>query len=141
MSNYEYNPLKGVREHTEDNNAGFIRVPCPKEYKWEMQDLSSNGAGRTEDNKMQKQRSGQLEKITVKWKNLTTAEVSLILRAFNPEYVDVIYLSPFDGEEHTAEFYVGDRSVPVLNTKRRRWESLGFTLTARYAEVKEVKNV
>lgn len=138
MSNYEYSPLKGVREHTTEKGKPFTRLPVPSEYKWEMQDLSSNGAGRTEDNVMQKQRSGQLEKLTVKWKSLTTAQVSLILQAFNPEYVDVIYLSPFDGEEHTDEFYVGDRSAPILNSKRGRWESLSFTLTARRAEVKNV---
>lgn len=138
MSNYEYSPLKGVRKHTAEKGKPFTRLPVPSEYKWEMQDLSSNGAGRTEDNVMQKQRSGQLEKLTVKWKSLTTAQVSLILQAFNPEYVDVMYLSPFDGEEHTAEFYVGDRSAPILNSKRGRWESLSFTLTARRAEVKNV---
>lgn len=133
---YEYNPIRGVRES--GNNGEFIKVPPPNKFEWGLQDLSQEGAGRTEDNVMHKMRSGQLVKITLAWNNVRTPNAAAILQGFNPEYIEVMYLSPFHGKYVTATFYVGDRKSILFNSKRGVWEQISFAITEKEAPVKSV---
>ncbi len=135
---YYHNPIQGVRAHDENNATDFEQIPAPKKYRWSLQDLSANGAGRTENNVMHKKRSGQVVKLDVEWHNLTTEQISTILRAFNHEYLDLIYLDPYAGTYKTACFYIGDRQAPLFNSKRGVWESLSFPIISRDAEVNNV---
>ena len=96
------NPIKYV-----DNQA----VKCPSSFTYRLQDVSAPGAGRTEDTQMQKMRIAQKVKIDLAWNACTTAEVSAILQAFNPEYIEVEYLDPYANGWTTKTFYVGDRTV------------------------------
>ena len=117
----EYNPIKTV-----DGAA----IKCPSGYTWGLQDISSSDAGRTEDGKMHKNRIGQVVKLELAWNNIKTAEVSTILKAFNPEYITVCYLDAMQGEYITSEFYVGDRSSPAYNTALGVW-SISFNIVER----------
>lgn len=134
----QYNPIQGVRPHDESGAAPFTTIPVPSTFQWELQDLSENGAGRTEDNVMVKKRSGQLVKVTLTWKLVSAEDAAKILQAFNPEYFDVKYLSPFHGKVVTAEFYAGDRKAIPFNTKRGVWNSISFSITERRADLKDV---
>lgn len=123
MATYsELNPIRSV-----DGKA----VKCPSSYLWKLEDVSAFDAGRTEDTVMDKMRIGQIVGIELSWSYLTTEEVSAILTAFNPEYITVTYLDALKGNFETAEFYVGNRSSPLYNTKIGRWESVSFNLIKR----------
>jgi hypothetical protein len=96
-----------------------------------LEDISSSDAGRTEDTKMDKMRIGQVVGIELSWKNLTTEEVSAILKAFNPEYIMVEYLDALEGDYVESEFYVGNRSAPLYNASLRVWSNVSFNLIER----------
>lgn len=111
--------------------VGGSAVACPSVYVWSLQDVSAADSGRTEDTKMQKNRIGQCVKIELAWNNISTATASAILRAFNPEYINVCYLDPMQGTYVTSQFYVGDRSAPMYNAKLGLWSSVSFSIIER----------
>lgn len=117
-----YNPLKYV---------GGSTVKCPSKYVYKLQDVSQSNAGRTDDGKMHKLRIGQCVKLELEWPYVTTAELAVILTAFNPEYISVEYLDGLTGAYQTKEFYVGDRSAPAYNTKMGLWENVAFNIIER----------
>ena len=110
-------------------------VKCPQKYQWDLEDVSKADAGRTEDGTMEKGRIGQVVKLSLSWGPLTTAEISQILQAFNPEYINVAYLDPQKGDYTEAEFYVGNRSTPLYNSALGLWSNLSFNLIRRKAEM------
>ena len=119
---HEYNPIRSVDGHS---------VKCPSAYTWKLEDISSSDAGRTEDTKMDKMRIGQVVGLELSWKNLTTEEVSAILKAFNPEYIMVSYLDAMEGTYVESEFYVGNRSAPLYNAAKGLWSNVSFNLIER----------
>ena len=118
----EKNPIRSVDGHS---------VKCPSAYTWKLEDISSSDAGRTEDTKMDKMRIGQVVGLELSWKNLTTEEVSAILKAFNPEYIMVSYLDAMEGTYVESEFYVGNRSAPLYNAAKGLWSNVSFNLIER----------
>lgn len=123
MATYsEFNPIRSV-----DGKA----IKCPSSYVYKLEDISASDAGRTEDTKMDKMRIGQLVGIELSWVYLTNQEISELLTAFNPEYISVVYLDAMQGDYVTSEFYVGNRSAPLYNTRLGLWESVSFNLIER----------
>lgn len=120
----QYNPIRSV-------DGQYLK--CPSSYQWRLQDISASDAGRTEDNKMDKKRLGQCVKLELEWKYTTIKEAASILKAFNPEYINVTYLDAMAGEWKTSEFYVGDRAVPMYNSRMNRWEGISFNIIERAA--------
>ena len=120
----QYNPIRGV-------DGQYLK--CPSSYQWRLQDISASDAGRTEDNKMDKKRLGQCVKLELEWKYTTIKEAAAILKAFNPEYINVTYLDAMAGDWKTSEFYVGDRAVPMYNSRMNRWEGISFNIIERAA--------
>ena len=107
------------------------RSEVKEEFTWKLEDISSSDAGRTEDTKMDKMRIGQVVGLELSWKNLTTEEVSAILKAFNPEYIMVSYLDAMEGTYVESEFYVGNRSAPLYNAAKGLWSNVSFNLIER----------
>lgn len=122
MASTEYNPIKSV-----DGTS----VKCPSGFKWSLSDISASDAGRTEDTVMDKKRVGQCVKLELEWQNITTSEASTILKLFNPEYIDICYLDAMQGKYVTSEFYVGDRSAPMYNTRLGVWSNVSFNVIER----------
>lgn len=118
----ELNPIRSV-----DGKS----IRCPSSYLWKLQDVSAADSGRTEDTVMHKNRIGQCVAIELAWQNIPTADVSALLQAFNPEYIQVCYLDAMQGKYVTSEFYVGDRSAPMYNSRLGLWSSLAFNLIER----------
>ncbi len=123
MANTELNPIKSV------DGAELPR--SPSSYTWKLEDVSASDAGRTEDTVMHKKRIGQVIGIELAWQNITTAEVSAILRAFNPEYITVCYLDAMQGGYITSDFYVGNRSAPMYSAVKGLWSNVSFNLIER----------
>lgn len=109
----------------------------PSQMAWGLQDISAADAGRVQDagNTMYKMRTSQKRKLQLTWNLPTAAQVSEILRAFNPEYVYVRYWDPMDNNWNIRQFYVGDRSAPFqwfsLPKKGTRYSTLSFDIIER----------
>jgi hypothetical protein len=108
--------------------------PDPQSLTWGLQDISSSDAGRTlaAGNPMYKMRTSQKRKLQITWVMLTDAQISTILKAFNPEYFYVRYWDAMDGQFITRRFYAGDRTAPVkwfqLKKKGTRFATLSFDI-------------
>lgn len=118
----KYNPIKSV-----DGKP----VKCPSSFKWSINDISQSDAGRTEDTVMDKKRIGQCVKLEFEWQNISTSDASDILTKFNPEYVNICYLDPMKGTYVTSEFYMGDRSAPLYNSRKGIWSNVAFNAIER----------
>lgn len=116
------NPIRSV---------GSVSVPCPSGYQWKLEDMSKADAGRTEDGVMDKGRIGQIIGLELEWRYVSTETASQILNAFNPEYINVTYLDPLQGDFVTKEFYVGNRSAPLYNSEMGLWENISFNIISR----------
>jgi len=106
MPNQAYNPIQSV---------DGVAVPCPSKYDWKLSDVSDGDAGRTEDALMHKMEVAQKVHIELEWKNILDGPASAILRAFNPEYIQVNYYDYKAMGFQTKTFYVGDRQVTTYS--------------------------
>lgn len=118
----QYNPIRSV-----DGRA----VICPSSYQWKLEDISASDAGRTEDTTMHKNRIGQVVGLELVWNNVSIEDAAELLQAFNPEYINVTYLDAMEGKYITSEFYVGNRSAPLYNSRLGKWNKISFNLIKR----------
>lgn len=129
MASYnEYNPIEKVAPYNGNTLGSYVYVPVPSKYQYDLQDVSSPDAGRSEDGTMWKLRITQKVKIELAWSNLQTAQVAEVLNAFNAEYISVTYLDAKSGSFQTKKFYVGDRTSPLYNSKLGVWENVSFNI-------------
>lgn len=97
-----------VKPHgTPGQGEGF----SPSGWSWGLQDVSAAESGRTDDTEMHKNRVGQKRKIGLSWNGTDKVETGRILRAFNPEYVDVYYEDDMDVQWEWRTFYIDRKSV------------------------------
>lgn len=110
-----------------------VEIPCPSTFEWGLQDVSDPDAGRTLDTVMHKNRVGQKRKLGIGYNNPDKDTVSQVLKAVNPEYIQVNYEDAMSGEMETRTFYVGDRSAPMKYwyVGNQRYASLSFELIER----------
>ena len=110
-----------------------VEMPCPSSWDWGLQDVSLGESGRTDDAIMHKNRVAQKRKIAIGFNGLSMSDVATILQAVNPEYIDVYYYDPMDGEFETRSFYVSDRSAPFKTfwVGNKRVERLSFDIIER----------
>lgn len=110
-----------------------IAIKTPSTFSWGLQDISSPSAGRTHDAVMHKNRIAQKRKIDLVWAMPTPEEIHAILVAFNPEYINVTYYDPLDGETVTRTFYTGDKTaaVKIWTVDNKRYESVSFNIIER----------
>ena len=110
-----------------------VEMPCPSSFQWGLQDISASESGRTDDSLMHKNRVAQKRKISLGWNGLLWADTSKILKAVNPEYIQVTYPDMMSGKYETRTFYVGDRSAPVKCwwVGNKRMEVLSFDIIER----------
>lgn len=120
-----YNALNPIR------TVDGAYVPVPSKYKYSLQDVSEPDAGRDEAGYMHKLRIVQKVKLELEWVGKKDAEVSEILTAFNPEYLQITYKDAKSGTYLTKTFYVGDRSAPMYNSKLDIWENVAFNVIER----------
>lgn len=95
--------------------------------------MSDSDAGRTEDFVMNKKRKGQIIKIELSWNNVSIEDASKILKAFNPQYIQICYLDAKAGTWVTSEFYVGNRIAPLYNSAQGLWTRISFNIIQRNA--------
>lgn len=83
-------------------------------YKFEINDISSSGSGRTLSGKMMKERVARKRKLSCQWPPLTLDDASKLLKAANGVYMDVRYYDVENGRYETREFYTGDKSAGIM---------------------------
>lgn len=105
-------------------------MPCPAVFNWGLNDVSAAESGRTDDTIMHKNRVGQKRKIELQWNCLDPEDTKRILQAFNPEYIQVTYYDPMDGDFETRTFYTGDKEAPLKfwYVGNQIFESLSFNI-------------
>lgn len=90
-----------------------VALRDPSVMQWSLQRVSSPDAGRTLDAVMHVEQVAQKRKLELAWNNITAAEAAKIIKAANPEYIQVRYFDYLDNRYETRKFYTGDRQIPV----------------------------
>ena len=117
----QFNPIHSVGTVT--------TLPSPSSYQWQESDISGENAGRTADGKMHKMLIGTKVHLNLEWSYVSIADASAILSAFTQtEYFNVNYLDAKSGTYLTKTFYVGDRTVPLYNSRLGLWTNIGFNI-------------
>ena len=112
---------------------GGVAVKTPSSFSVGINDISAPDSGRDLNGLMHKGKIGEKRTIALAWNNLTFAEMSTIVNAFQAnEYFSVKYYDPTNPTTQlTKTFYVGDRSAPMYNYSLGLWESLTFNIIER----------
>lgn len=110
-----------------------VDMPNPSKLNWSLQDVSAGESGRDDAGYMFKSRVTQKRKIELEWSAVSPSDASKILKAFNPEYVNVRYFDPMENSWLIKNFYVGDRSVPVKiwSVNQKIFETVSFDIIER----------
>ena len=108
-------------------------LKSPSGFSWGLQDVSDSDSGRTTDGKMHKNRIAQKRKLSLEWQGLTPEEESEILKAVNPEYIDVEYPDAMENSNLTKTFYAGDRTAPmkIWTISNKIYSLLSFDIIER----------
>lgn len=120
------------------NNRNMIMVDgvwikSPSSLTYGLKDISASDSGRTDDTIMHKNRVGQKVTLDLSWSGPTPEEASEILKAFDPEYIEVTYHDPKENKMVTKTFYSGDKKAPVKiwTVNQKRYESISFNIIER----------
>ena len=120
------------------NNRNMIMVDVvwiksPSSLTYGLKDISASDSGRTDDTIMHKNRVGQKVTLDLSWSGPTPEEASEILKAFDPEYIEVTYHDPKENKMVTKTFYSGDKKAPVKiwTVNQKRYESISFNIIER----------
>lgn len=103
--------------------------------KWQRQDMDGENTGRSLDNGLLfRDRIATKVRLDVTCKLLTTAQVSRVLQAIQPEFVTVQYTDPQEGSVVTKRMY--SNNIPVSYCLKKPngeelWTGLEFPLIER----------
>ena len=105
-----------------------VKVPTPQTYGWSIEDLDSEeGTGRNNaTGEMFRDRVSTKRKLSFTWPPLSTAETSRLLKALEPEFIEVTYFDAREGGELTKTFYAGPQSANCGH--RARWLGISANL-------------
>lgn len=117
-------------------STGVSPVPVPSKMTINLQDVDAATTTRTADGSIHRDRLCGAEnakrKIEFEWWYPDSETASKILKAFKDEFFYVKYFDPYENAMRTAQFYTGDRKVPMYNYNLRgtgvRWESIKFNI-------------
>lgn len=102
---------------------------------YQLSDIDDPKTGRMMDGTMRRGKITDKEKWKVKCRaNLTTEELSAVVRAISHQYVTVVFLSPKTNSIVTKTMYVGDRTAAHCIERDSGvilWKDLSFSLIER----------
>ena len=98
--------------------------------QWQRSDVDGPNAGRMMNGDMQRDRVATKIRWDVTCRPVTPAELSIILRAIEPEFVTVKYDDPVQNTTVTGTFYSNNFPVTFLGVtgSGERWNGLTFPL-------------
>lgn len=118
------------------SKGSLTALPDPKSMAVLLQDIDSASTTRSANGTMLRDRvvggASAKRKIELEWPPVNSANASLILQAMAAEFFYVEYPDPYTGQNRIAQFYTGDRSVPMYNHNLHGngilWESIKVNL-------------
>ena len=107
-----------------------VSIPTPTEYKFNIEDLSSEETGRTLDGIMHKDVVAVKDYYDCTWKRLSWEDAATLLNAINGQtMVTFTHADPRQPNGFvTGNYYVGQRGGAALDLSdtRRNWVDISF---------------
>lgn len=109
-----------------------VEIRAPSSYKWGVQDISKPNAGRSLSGKMHKNRKCRKRTLALAWNGLTADQNEAVLKAFEPEYVTVVYPDAL-GDEEPRVFYSGDQTADMYcwTANKKLYKQTSFSIIER----------
>lgn len=106
-----------------------VPIPTPSDYKFNIEDLSSEETGRTLDGVMHKDVVDVKDTYTCTWKRLSWEDMATLLTAIDgKEEFNFTHADPrMPNRWPTSKFYVGARTGAALDLTRNLWVDLTLT--------------
>lgn len=99
--------------------------------KWTREDVDGEGAGRTLDGNLRRDRVATKIRLDITCRPLTTTEASIVLSAIMPEWVSVEYTDPQIGGIVTKTMYANNNPASyciLRNDGTEYWNGITFPL-------------
>lgn len=111
-------------------------IPDPSALTLGLQDIDASTTTRSADGTMLRDRvcggATAKRKLNLEWAYIDNEKAHEILHAIDGEFFWVQYYDPYELTLRTAEFYAGDRTMPMYNAVIRNgsilWEKLAVDL-------------
>jgi hypothetical protein len=105
-----------------------VTISTPSDLQVAVMDLSK--AERNAEGDLIIERICTKQKLEMSWKYLSQTDCATLLTAVSGVTFTVTYPDPTTGANRTGTFYVGDRSMPVLDYQNNviRWKDIKFNL-------------
>jgi len=105
--------------YTGPSEGALAALPDPKILTVLLQDIDASTTTRSADGTMLRDRvvggATAKRKLEVEWPPVNSDKASTILQAIKDEFFYLKYPDPYTGTDRVAQFYAGDRSVPMYN--------------------------
>lgn len=102
-----------------ESGSALTALPDPAVLTVLLQDIDAASTTRSANGTMLRDRvvggASAKRKLEIQWPPVNSEKASLILQALRGEFFYVKYPDPYTGGDRTAQFYAGDRSVPMYN--------------------------
>lgn len=113
-----------------------VAIKNPTSLQYDRYDLDSEeGSGRNQDGLMFRDRKAIKVKLVCNFPPMNDSEISKLLEAVEPEFIELEYPDARYGKRLTKTFYVGDRTAPVFIyddiLDKWIWESLSMNFIER----------
>lgn len=102
--------------------------------KWQRSDVDGEGAGRTLDGTLQRNRVASKVRLDVTCRPLKSSEAKIVLQAIYPEFVSVEYTDPQNGGVVTRTMYSNNNPASFMMMKpdgTEYWDGITFPLIER----------
>lgn len=96
--------------------------------KWQRSDVDGEGAGRTLDGKLRRNRVATKRRLDITCRPLNAAETSKVLTAIMPEWVSVRYTDPQTNSIATRKMY-SNNNPATFQMKQRNGDELWGGIT------------
>lgn len=116
------------------NNINMLNYLDADGFKWSVNDLDSEEAGRTLDGVMHRGRVATKRKLELTCKPLTTQQAKVVLNAIMPEFVNVIVTDPLAGGNVSLTMYCSARPAnlrTIYDNGVELWNGIAFNLIER----------
>ena len=108
-----------------------ISIPTPTSYVANVEDLSTEETGRTQDGVMHKDIVASKMTYEIGWKRLSWEDMAILLNALHQkQQFTFTHVDPrWSGRWVTGTFYVGKRSGAALDVSdtKRTWKDISMT--------------
>lgn len=110
-----------------------VDLPTPQEYTFELYDIDSDSAGRSQTGLMFRDRIATKRKLSCKFAPMDGTALKALLGAVTDQFFYLEYPDALTGSKRIMQCYVGDRSVPVYNYNGTRylWQGLSMDFIER----------